>query len=153
MVLPHLDGIDQRIVDLLLVNGRLPYAKIGESLSLSRVAIQKRVESLIEDGIIEHFTIRVNVAKLGKAVSAFFEVVIEPRFVEQVGNKLAEEPCVISIYQMTGPTTLHMHAQLKDEEDVEKFLYEKIYTLQGVVNVETQLVIKRFKAGNGFEVY
>ncbi|WP_127532343.1 Lrp/AsnC family transcriptional regulator [Paenibacillus kobensis] len=145
MVLPHLDDIDQRIVELLLNNGRLPYAKIGESLNLSRVAIQKRVESLVEDGIIEHFTIRVNVAKMGKSISASFEVVVEPRFVEQVGHQLAEEPGVISVYQMTGPSTLHMHAQLKDEDELEKFLYDKIYTLQGVISVDTRLVIKSFK--------
>lgn len=148
MVLPHLDEIDQRIVDLLLDNGRLPYAKIGESLHLSRVAIQKRVESLIEDGIIEHFTIRVNVAKLGKPVSAFFELEVEPRMMEQIGNQLAQEPAVISIHQMTGPSTLQMQAQLKDEEDLERFLYDRIYPLQGIVSVNTKLVIKSFKAGN-----
>jgi len=145
MVLPHLDEIDQRIVELLLNNGRLPYAKIGESLNLSRVAIQKRVESLVEDGIIEHFTIRVNAAKLGKTVSAFFEVVVEPRFIEQIGHQLAETPGVISVYQTTGPSTLHMHAQLKDEDELEKFLYDKIFTIQGVVSVDTRLVIRSFK--------
>ncbi|GFN31641.1 Lrp/AsnC family transcriptional regulator [Paenibacillus xylaniclasticus] len=145
MVPPHLDDIDQRIVELLLNNGRLPYAKIGESLNLSRVAIQKRVESLVEDGIIEHFTIRVNAAKLGKSVSAFFEVVVEPRLVEQVGRQLAEEPSIMSVYQTTGPSTLHMHAQLKDEDELEEFLYDKIYSLQGIISVDTRLVIKNFK--------
>ncbi|PWV97834.1 DNA-binding Lrp family transcriptional regulator [Paenibacillus cellulosilyticus] len=145
MVLPHLDEIDQRIVNLLLENGRLPYAKIGESLCLSRVAIQKRVESLIEDGIIEHFTIRVNVAKLGKPVAVYFEIVVEPRLAEQIGYQLAELPDVINIYQMTGPSTLHMQAHLRDEEELEKFLYEKIFALEGVVSVDTQLVIRNFK--------
>ncbi|AJY75826.1 Lrp/AsnC family transcriptional regulator [Paenibacillus beijingensis] len=152
MKLPQLDDIDQQIVQLLLNNGRMPYAKIGESLNLSRVAIQKRVEALLDNGILEHFTVRVNVAKLGKTVSAFFEVQVEPRYVDQVGMRLSEEMDVINIYQMTGSSTLHMHVLLRNENELEKFLYEKLYPLEGVVNVQTQLMIKQFKTGSGLTI-
>jgi len=152
MFIPGLDDIDQEIVRLLHDNGRMSYAKIGEMLNLSRVAIQKRVESLFENGFIENFTIRLNATKFGKLLSAFFEVEVEPRFVEQVGNVLAKEPEVISIYQMTGPSTLHMHALLKDDADLERFLFEKIYVLEGIVKVNTHMVIRRFKQGTGLEL-
>ncbi|MCR8633339.1 Lrp/AsnC family transcriptional regulator [Paenibacillus radicis (ex Xue et al. 2023)] len=150
--LPNLDQIDQEIIKLLHENGRMSYAKIGEQLNLSRVAIQKRVEALVENEIIENFTIRLNATKLGKVVSAFFEVEVEPRFAQNVGNSLSADPNVISIYQMTGPSTLHMHALLKDEDALEKFLYQHIYNLEGVVRVNTQVVIKRFKQGTGLEL-
>ncbi len=152
MKLPHLDDIDQQIVQLLLENGRMPYAKIGETLSLSRVAIQKRVESLLESGVLEHFTVRVNVAKLGRTVSAFFEVQVEPRCVDSVGQRLSEEMQVVNIYQMTGSSTLHVHALLRDENELEKFLYDKLYVLEGVVNVQTQLMIRKFKSASGLDV-
>ncbi|MFD0681076.1 MULTISPECIES: Lrp/AsnC family transcriptional regulator [unclassified Paenibacillus] len=150
--LPNLDQIDQEIIKLLHENGRMSYAKIGEQLNLSRVAIQKRVEALVENEIIENFTIRLNATKLGKVVSAFFEIEVEPRFAQNVGNSLSADPNVISIYQMTGPSTLHMHALLKDEDALEKFLYQHIYKLEGVVRVNTQVVIKRFKQGTGLEL-
>ncbi len=152
MDLPHLDQTDQDIIRFLHENGRVSYSKIGEELNLSRVAIQKRVEALMESGIIENFTIRLNAMKLGKTVSAFFEVEVEPRYVEQVGNELSEDPCVVSIYQMTGPSTLHMHALLKNDEALDHFLFKKIYAMQGIVNVETHMVIKRFKQGIGLEL-
>ncbi|MFC5452055.1 Lrp/AsnC family transcriptional regulator [Paenibacillus aestuarii] len=150
--LPHLDETDQAIIKLLHENSRISYAKIGELLSLSRVAIQKRVDQLVENEIIENFTIRLNAAKLGKVVSAFFEVEVEPRFAEEVGNVLAEDPNVISIYQMTGSSSLHMHALLKDDAALEQFLYHNIYKLNGVVRVNTQVVIRRFKQGTGLEL-
>ncbi|MDU0205310.1 MULTISPECIES: Lrp/AsnC family transcriptional regulator [Paenibacillus] len=152
MELPHLDQVDQEIIKLLHENGRLSYAKIGEILNLSRVAIQKRVENLIDNEVIENFTIRLNATKLGKVVSAFFEVEVEPRFAEEVGNQLSADPNVISIYQMTGSSSLHMHALLKDEAALEAFLYQNIYKLGGVVRVNTQVVIKRFKQGTGLEL-
>ncbi|MGG1519598.1 Lrp/AsnC family transcriptional regulator [Paenibacillus oryzisoli] len=150
--LHNLDPIDQEIIKLLHENSRISYARIGEMLNLSRVAIQKRVENLIEDGIIENFTIRLNATKLGKVVSAFFEVEVEPRHAEAVGNALAEDPNVVSIYQMTGMSSLHMHALLRDEAELEQFLYQNIYKLDGVVRVNTQMVIKRFKQGTGLEL-
>ncbi|TDG00966.1 Lrp/AsnC family transcriptional regulator [Paenibacillus piri] len=152
MELPNLDQTDQDIIRLLHENGRMSYAKIGELLNLSRVAIQKRVEALVENEIIENFTIRLNATKLGKVVSAFFEVEVEPLYVQHVGDKLSADPNVISIYQMTGPSTLHMHALLKDENALESFLYGHIYTLKGVLRVNTQVVIKRFKQGTGLEL-
>jgi len=39
----------------------------------------------------------------------------------------AEDPNVISIYQMTGSSSLHMHALLKDDAALEHFLYHNIY--------------------------
>ncbi|MGO4370915.1 Lrp/AsnC family transcriptional regulator [Paenibacillus sp. MCAF20] len=152
MLLPHMDETDQEIIRLLHDNGRMSYAKIGEHLNLSRVAIQKRVDSLVDSGIIENFTIRLNTTRLGQAISAFFEVAVEPRFVEQAGAILSEELEVISIYQMTGPSSLHMHALLKDEEALEHFLFKKIYALEGIVNVNTHMVIRRFKQGTGLEL-
>lgn len=152
MHLPHLDETDQEIIRLLHDNGRMSYAKIGEHLNLSRVAIQKRVDAMINNGIIENFTIRLNTTRLGKSISAFFEVEVEPRFVEQAGALLSDEPEVISIYQMTGPSSLHMHALLRDEESLERFLFKKIYVLEGIVNVNTHMVIKRFKQGTGLEL-
>ncbi|MZQ84899.1 AsnC family transcriptional regulator [Paenibacillus sp. 5J-6] len=147
MELSHLDQVDKEIIRLLHNNGRLSYAKIGEILNLSRVAIQKRVENLIDNEVIENFTIRLNAAKLGKVVSAFFEVEVEPRFTEEVGNQLSDDANVISIYQMTGNSSLHVHALLKDEAALEAFLYQNLYKRSGVVRVNTQVVIKRFKQG------
>jgi Lrp/AsnC family leucine-responsive transcriptional regulator len=150
--LHDLDPVDQEIIKLLHENSRMSYAKIGEILNLSRVAIQKRVENLIDNEIIENFTIRLNATKLGKVVSAFFEVEVEPRYAEEVGNTLSEDPNVVSIYQMTGTSSLHMHALLKDDAALEEFLYKNIYKLNGVVRVNTQMVIKRFKQGTGLEL-
>lgn len=147
-----LDPVDQEIIKLLHENSRMSYARIGEILNLSRVAIQKRVENLIENEIIENFTIRLNATKLGKVVSAFFEVEVEPRYAEEVGNTLSGDPNVVSIYQMTGTSSLHMHALLKDDAALEDFLYQNIYKLNGVVRVNTQMVIKRFKQGTGLEL-
>src|SRR5699024_12534743 len=89
---------------------------------LSRVAVKDRIENLIEKGVIENFTITVNSEKFGKKVSAFFEVDVEPKNLQKVAGNLANNPNVASIYQMTGPSTLHMHVLLNDFNVLEVFI-------------------------------
>ena len=107
-----LDEIDQRIIEILIENGRMSYVDIGKELNISRVAVRDRVNNLMENGIIEKFTAVINAEKVGKSVSAFFEVDCEPAFLVEVAQKLADNPSVVSCYQMTGPSTLHMHCLL-----------------------------------------
>jgi Lrp/AsnC family leucine-responsive transcriptional regulator len=59
-----MDKTDVIIIQLLLVNSRLSYAEIAEKLDLSVNAVHKRIQSLIETGVIRKFT-----AKLGTLAS------------------------------------------------------------------------------------
>ena len=109
-----LDKIDKKIIEILSEDGRISYVDLAEKVGLSRVAVKDRIQSLMDKGIIEKFTIVVNSEKAGKQISAFFEVEVEPIRPQQVAQNLAANPNVASIYQMTGPSTLHMHVLVED---------------------------------------
>ena len=53
MYLDGLDGLDQKIVGLLIENARISYSDIGEKIGISRVAVKARIQALEEKGIIE----------------------------------------------------------------------------------------------------
>ncbi|EOR23172.1 Lrp/AsnC family transcriptional regulator [Cytobacillus oceanisediminis] len=147
-----LDETDKRILDLLTANGRLSYVEIGKELNLSRVAIRERVSQLIENGVIEKFSAVINSEKVGKTVSAFFEVDCEPASLIQVAQTLAENPVVASCYQMTGPSTLHMHVLVEDFEALESFTNNELYSLEGITRVESHILLRRFKSRNGLKI-
>ncbi len=67
-----IDTTDRKILELLSQNGRMSYVDIAKELGLSRVAIRERINQLINEGIIEKFSVVINSDKLGKKVSAFF---------------------------------------------------------------------------------
>src|SRR4051812_2708522 len=96
-----IDDTDRKILQLLIENGRMSYVDIGKELNLSRVSIRERVNQLTENGIIEKFTVVINSDKVGKSVSAFFEVDCEPSSLVSVAETLANNPRVASCYQMT----------------------------------------------------
>ncbi|MFT4416377.1 Lrp/AsnC family transcriptional regulator [Fredinandcohnia humi] len=147
-----LDETDKKILELLMVNGRMSYVDIGKELNLSRVSIRERVNQLIENGVIEKFSVVINSEKVGKGVSAFFEVDCEPASLVRVAETLANNPSVASCYQMTGPSTLHMHVLVEDFSKLEYFINEELYSLEGITRVESHILLRRFKSRTGLKL-
>lgn len=147
-----IDQIDREIIQLLTENGRMSYVDIGKELNLSRVSIRERVNQLIDGGIIEKFTVVINSDKVGKTVSAFFEVDCEPSSLVNVAEALANNPNVASCYQMTGPSTLHMHVLVEDFSRLENFINEELYSLKGITRVESHILLRRFKSRTGLKL-
>lgn len=147
-----LDQVDKKILDLLIENGRMSYVDIGKQLGLSRVAVRERVSKLVEDGVIEQFTVVINSGKAGKEVSAFFEIDCEPSSLVKVAEALAENASVASCYQMTGPSTLHTHVLVDNFDALERFINEELYALDGITRVESNILLRRFKSRRGLKL-
>ena len=54
----HLDKTDIRILKLLANDSRISYAEIAREVHLSRMAVRERVMKMLEEGIIERFTVQ-----------------------------------------------------------------------------------------------
>jgi Lrp/AsnC family transcriptional regulator, leucine-responsive regulatory protein len=147
-----MDQVDRKILELLMDNGRLSYVDIAKDLGLSRVAVRERVNKLIEDGVIEQFTVVINSSKVGKEVSAFFNIDCDPASLVKVAEALAENPSVASCYQMTGPSTLHTHVLVDNFEALERFINEELYALDGITRVDSQILLRRFKSRRGLKL-
>ncbi|WP_100371769.1 Lrp/AsnC family transcriptional regulator [Bacillus sp. FJAT-45037] len=147
-----IDTTDRKILSLLTEQGRMSYVDIAKELGLSRVAIRDRIHHLKEEGIIEKFSVVINSEKVGKSVSAFFEVDCEPTSLVRVAETLAENPRVASCYQMTGPSTLHMHVLVEDFNELESFTNEELYALKGITRVESHILLRRFKSRSGLKL-
>lgn len=147
-----LDKIDKMILSALHSNSRISYTDLAKKVSLSRVAVQARVQAMMENGLLEKFTIVINPEKFGIQVSAFFNVEVEPQYLMKVAAQLANEPCVTSLYHMTGPSKLHMHGLFASNREMQQFLQEKVYPLPGITSVETQILIKRYKSRMGMKL-
>jgi Lrp/AsnC family leucine-responsive transcriptional regulator len=148
----QIDEIDRKIIAILHLNGRTSYTDLAKEVGLSRVAVQTRINTLMENETIERFACIVNPEKLGITVSAFFNVEVEPKYLMQVADTLADEPEVTSLYHMTGPSKLHMHGLFKGNQEMELFLQNKLYMLPGITSVDCQVLIKRYKSRMGMRL-
>jgi|SRR5690625_4625459 len=146
------DDIDKTLIEELIKDGRISYVELSEKVNMSRVAVKDRIDSLLKRGVIEKFTAVINSEKIGKKVSAFFDVDVEPNRLQEVAQNLANNPNVASIYQMTGPSTLHMHVLVEDFTKLETFINNELYSVEGITRVDSHVILKRFKSRGGYKL-
>lgn len=144
MHLKNLDEIDRLILKNLSENGRLSNAELGRIINLTRAAVRDRLNKLIENGVIDKFTIVINPLKAGKNFSMYFEIELEWAKLEDIVNKLLKRDEITNIYQMSSIPHLHVHALFEDQLQVSNFI-EELKNIPGITNVKSELLIKRFK--------
>lgn len=148
----ELDAIDRTLLDLLRKNGRMSYSDLAKHIGISRVAVRDRIDGMVRDGVIEGFTAVVSAEKLGLRVSAAVEVEVEPPRLEEAAATFCQLEDVATVYQKTGASVLHLHVVVRDNQSLERFLYGHVYPVKGVVRVNTEIVIRRFKSESGIRI-
>ena len=146
MLFKDLHSSDRKIIELLQQNARMSNAEIARRVHMSRAAVGDRIQHLVKTKVIQEFSAVISAEALGYLVPAFFEIEVLPGKIISTAKKLAERPEVSIVYQMTGPTSLHVHAHLKDPQHLAVFMQENIFTLPGVQKATSYLLLQRFKS-------
>lgn len=119
-------------------------AEIGRIVNLTRAAVRERIQSLIEKGVIDRFTVIMNPRRAGTAVSLFLEVAVDWVYMERVVDFLLADNSVTNVYQMSGTPHLHVHALFDEQADVEGFLKD-LASVKGITDVKSEFIMRRFK--------
>ncbi|HEY9050371.1 MAG TPA: Lrp/AsnC family transcriptional regulator [Gammaproteobacteria bacterium] len=141
--------LDTKILGLLIKDGRASFAEIARALNVTRAHVRERVQKLIDDGVIEQFTAVVNPEKMGKAVSAFFDVRVAPQGIQDIARDLASQPEVISLYIMNDMQSLHMHTLTENMAILEQFSANHLFGREMVRSVDCKTLMSRLKNRRG----
>lgn len=141
--------LDTKILGMLIKDGRATFADIARDLNVSRAHVRERVQKLIDDSVIEQFTAVVNPEKLGKAVSAFFDVQVKPANIQEVARNLAAQPEVVSLYIMNDMQSLHMHTLTEDMAILEQFSTINLFGKEAIRSVDCKTLMSRLKNRRG----
>jgi DNA-binding Lrp family transcriptional regulator len=106
----RMDGIDQRIVSQLVADARSSYSEIGKAVGLSAPAVKRRVDRLLDTGVLRGFTAVVNPEALGWGTEAFVEVHcignVRP---DRIRARLLPLPEVVAAYTVSGAADAIVH--------------------------------------------
>lgn len=141
----NLDSLDKKIIELLRQDARLSYAEIGRRVHLTRVAVRDRVMQMEKDGLITQYSAIINSAALGLKLAIFLEIEVLPSKIEYVANEIAKIDQVTIVYQMTGPTILHVHLYVENNRKLSEILNDKIYHLEGITKTSVYMLLKNYK--------
>lgn len=146
------DAIDRRILSELERDARISWVELSERVSLSASACQRRVQSLIERGVITGFSARVDPRALGYDIEAYLSVRVERHDVKSAQafrKAIAGYPEVRTCRMMTGDIDFLLRVIAKDVRSYGRFVEEKILSLPGVTDASTSIVLDRIKTDAG----
>jgi DNA-binding Lrp family transcriptional regulator len=139
----RLDDIDRRIVAWLVRDARASYRTIGEAVGLSAPAVKRRVDRLLDRGVIEGFAAVIDPRSLGWNTEGFIELFCEGRTPPDViRTSLARFPEVVGAYTITGDPDALVHVQAADTPHLEETL-ERIRSQPYVTRTRSVLVLSR----------
>ena len=97
-----LDAIDQRIIEALAGNARMPLKELAEAAGLSSPSAAERLRRLEERGVITAFTIDIDPAAMGYPLQAIVRVRPLPGQLHIVERLIQETPAFIECDKVTG---------------------------------------------------
>jgi len=143
-----MDRYDARILSVLQQDGRVSWSQLANKISLSASACQRRVEALIDKGVIENFTVNLNEQKLGHHVKAFVEVNIDrqhPDLAEDFRRRVKEHPQVQACHMISGTIDFMLEVVAKDLDSFGQFIDGELLSLPAVKDASSSIVLKVVK--------
>ena len=89
-----LDRLDLKIIRSLSQNARKPYSGIAKELEVSDATVRKRVNRLVEEGIIKQFNLLLDYHRMGRIVKAFIGLRVNANKLMNVVGPLQDNPDV-----------------------------------------------------------
>jgi DNA-binding Lrp family transcriptional regulator len=141
-----MDATDQRILALLMEDGRRSFDDIARRVGLSGPAVKRRVDRLRARGAIRGFTAVVDPGALGWATEALVELFFRPgTALDEVTRHLRAFPEVLEAWSVAGEPDAVARVRTRDNADLERV----IMALQrdGLVErTRSQVVLSRLVA-------
>lgn len=139
-----LDGIDKKILKMLMENSRRPILEIAKNIGISGAAIHQRLRKLESQNLIIGSSIIVNTKVLGFTTMAFIGIFLDKATNNKtVVNQLEEIPEILECHYTTGDWSVLAKLICKDNEDLMEILTKKIQTIQGVSRTETYISLEQ----------
>lgn len=139
-----IDTLDLKIIGLLLEDGRRTYRSIAEAVGISEATVKNRIDSLVERGIIQKFTVVLDYHKLGRAIKSFIGLKVQPAKLQSIVDHIKKHPDVHVLYRTSGDVDLMFEVIFEKMEDLNSFL-EKELVLDGILGTVVTVVIGPYK--------
>ncbi|MFG1951829.1 Lrp/AsnC family transcriptional regulator [Micromonospora sp. NPDC048830] len=139
-----LDGIDRRILDELVRDGRMSVRTLADRVHVSRTNAYARVERLLRDGVIAGFQARVVPEPAGLGTSAYIALTIEQNTWREVSAELARVHYVEHVALLSGEHDVLALVRAPDNATLRDVVLERVQSIAGVLSTRTWLVFREF---------
>jgi DNA-binding Lrp family transcriptional regulator len=135
-----LDEIDLGIINVLLKDGTKNLSEIASALKVGIATVHRRLRRLKEEGVVEGYTLLVNLKKLGLNVIAIIELKIEVDKEESIQKEIEKVNAITEIYKISGEYDISIKVKASDLDNLNNIL-RRIKNIKGVEGMNTKIVL------------
>lgn len=143
-----MDETDKRLLRLLQRDGRITNVDLAKQANMSPAATHERVRRLQQDGIIEGYSVKLNAARLGRALLMFVEITLDrttDNVFEAFAAAVGRTPEVLECHMVAGGFDYLIKVRVRDMEAYRTFLSVTLLALPGVRQTHTYAVMDEVK--------
>ncbi|GAB1422612.1 Lrp/AsnC family transcriptional regulator [Anaerolineales bacterium] len=144
----QLDEIDKLILHALQIDSRLSNVEIARRVNLSPPAVHARIKRLEELGIIAGYRAILDPEMMGFDLMCFVQVRLQVHQTDLVKNFrtcIADIPEVLECYHLTGSVDYLIKVVLKNKDDLQRFLLERLTPIEGIARIQSSIVLQAIK--------
>lgn len=146
----ELDEFDKKLLSLLQQNNRMTANELGEMVSLSSSAVQRRLTRLREEKIIEADVSIISPAVMGIGITCVVDVILEEgnsKALEKFKSTMRKCSEVMQCYYVTGTYDFVLLVNAKDMRQYEEFTKKWLMDNSNVKHFYTHVVMDKVKVG------
>jgi DNA-binding Lrp family transcriptional regulator len=146
---PALDPIDVHILQLLVMDGRMPNSALAARVGIAPSTCLGRVRSLRERGILRGFVADIDPAALGYPIQAMVSVTMQSHARDQMTafmRRLLDLPLVLNAYMLGGTSDFLIHVAAASVERLRALVIDELNTNPAVAATETNLIFQYRRA-------
>jgi Lrp/AsnC family leucine-responsive transcriptional regulator len=143
-----LDKLDRRILDLLQENGSLSNVDLAERVHLSPSACLRRVNLLLESGLVEGNHLILDQARAGFDGTAYVYIALkgqDRKTLSAFEAAMADVPQIQECYLVAGESDYLLRVVFRNMRDLERLHSDVITRLPGVERVQSTLTLRTVK--------
>lgn len=147
---PHLDSFDLAILGILQRDASTPQRVIGEAVSLSAAAVQRRIRRMEEAGVIQANVAVIDPSHVGHPLTIFVEVELISETAEQIDavkREFASLPEVQQCYYVTGEADFVLVMVVPSMGSYEALTRRLFFGNSNVKRFRTFVAMDRVKVG------
>ena len=133
------DNTDEKILGFLRDDSRESFVVIGKKLKLSESAVRRRVKNMVNNGVIEKFTIEEHNA------SAIVLVSVDSSIdTSKVSVKLTKLNAVKTVYEITGQYDISVIIKAPNITEINACI-DDLRKISGVIDTNTVIILRTIR--------
>jgi DNA-binding Lrp family transcriptional regulator len=141
---PGLTPDDDALLGPLAADGRISYAALAAATGRNESAVARRVEALLERGIL-FVDVEVAFALIGFRAAATLWLTVAPADIDRVGSEIALHPEVGFVGAVSGPASLVVAVTCRDTADLYRYITERLAPITAIRQHEVTVTVRHLK--------